>query len=180
MLLPTQISVSQARTLSLIANADWPDEYPNLLTSLMDLLSSSSVDSVHGAMQVLNEFIKSDLTEDQILPVLRELLPVLLNIIGSTSVRLSFFNQLHCHSTHCMLQHTPLTRSRAISVFRQCITTLYMVKEQHPQAVKEATSSILPVWIDAFKILLNASPEDGIGNVPTWDALAIRIEVFRV
>lgn len=37
-------------------------------------------------MQVLNEFIKSDLTEDQILPVLRELLPVLLTIVGSTEV----------------------------------------------------------------------------------------------
>lgn len=38
-------------------------------------------------MQVLTEFIKSDLTEDQILPVLRQLLPVLLNILGSTEVR---------------------------------------------------------------------------------------------
>ena len=33
------------------------------------------------------EFIKSDLTEDQILPVLRELLPVLLSILGSNEVR---------------------------------------------------------------------------------------------
>lgn len=37
-------------------------------------------------MQVFNEFIKTDLTEDQILPVLRDLLPVLLNILGSTQV----------------------------------------------------------------------------------------------
>ncbi|EJD03488.1 ARM repeat-containing protein [Fomitiporia mediterranea MF3/22] len=155
-----KIRSSSAHTLSLIANADWPDEYPNLLASLIGLLSSSSLDSVHGSMQVFNEFIKTDLTEDQILPVLRELLPVLLNILGST-------------------QHTPLTRAKAVSVFRQCITTLYMVKEQHPQAVKEATSSILPVWIDAFKLLLRASPENDVQNVTSWDALAIRIEVFR-
>ena len=38
-------------------------------------------------MQVFSEIIKSDLTEDQILPILRELLPVLLNILGSTQVR---------------------------------------------------------------------------------------------
>ena len=37
-------------------------------------------------MQVFTEFIKSDLTEDQILPVLRELLPVLLQILGSSQV----------------------------------------------------------------------------------------------
>ena len=38
-------------------------------------------------MQVFTEFIKADLTEDQILPVLRDLLPVLLGILGSTEVR---------------------------------------------------------------------------------------------
>ncbi len=37
-------------------------------------------------MQVFTEFIKSELTEDQILPVLRELLPVLLRILGSSQV----------------------------------------------------------------------------------------------
>ncbi len=40
-----------------------------------------------------------------------------------------------------------------MSVFRQCMTVLYMVKDQHPQAVKEATSLVLPVWLDAFKVL---------------------------
>jgi hypothetical protein len=73
--------------LSKIANSDWPEEFPDLLTSLISLLSSNSPDSVHGAMQVFTEFIKSDLTEDQILPVLRDLLPVLLNILGSPEVR---------------------------------------------------------------------------------------------
>ncbi len=37
-------------------------------------------------MQVFTEFIKADLTEDQILPVLRDLLPSLLSILGATEV----------------------------------------------------------------------------------------------
>lgn len=72
--------------MSLIASSDWPEEFPDLLKYLVDLLSSGSLDSTHGSMQVLSEFIKSDLTEDQILPVLRDLLPVLLNILGSSEV----------------------------------------------------------------------------------------------
>lgn len=51
-------------------------------------------------MQVFTEFIKSDLTEDQILPVLRELLPVLLGILGRPEVDLSWiqvFIQLTFH-----------------------------------------------------------------------------------
>ncbi|KAJ7292991.1 armadillo-type protein [Mycena rebaudengoi] len=150
-----------AHTLSSIASSDWPDEYPDLLSSLIGLLSSGSSDSVHGAMQVFTEFIKSDLTEDQILPVLRDLLPVLLSILGAPEV------------------HAPLTRARTVSVFRQCVTALYMVKGQHPQAVKEAIATILPIWLEAFKVLLSTDPQADIANAQNWDALAVRIQVFK-
>ncbi|GAW03271.1 ARM repeat-containing protein [Lentinula edodes] len=148
-----------AHTLSSIANCDWPDEYPDLLTSLISLLSSNSPESVHGAMQVFTEFIKSDLTEDQILPVLRDLLPVLLSILGSTE--------------------TPLTRSRTVSVFRQCVISLFMVKEQHPQPVKEAISTVLPVWLEAFKVLLNMDPSKDVAEGSNWEGLAVRIQIFK-
>ncbi|KAI0721417.1 ARM repeat-containing protein [Cerioporus squamosus] len=150
-----------AHVLSSIANCDWPDEYPDLLNSLIGLLSSLSPDSVHGAMQVFTEFIKSDLTEDQILPVLRQLLPVLLNILGAPE------------------QHSALTRARTLSVFRQCVESLYMVKDQYPDAVKEATATVLPVWLDAFKTLLNVDPRSDVENAPNWDGLAIRIQIFK-
>jgi hypothetical protein len=149
-----------ALVLSSIASCDWPDEYPDLLNGLIELISSSSPNSVHGAMQVLTEFIKSDLTEDQILPILHQLLPVLLAILNDTQ------------------QHSPLTRSRSVSVFCQCVTTLYMVKEQHPQAVKGATENILPVWLETFKGIL-AHPINDTLSQPTWDELAVRIQVFK-
>ncbi|KAJ7040268.1 ARM repeat-containing protein [Mycena alexandri] len=150
-----------AHTLSSIANSDWPDEYPDLLSSLIGLLSSGSSDSVHGAMQVFTEFIKSDLTEDQILPVLRDLLPVLLSILGAPEV------------------HGPLTRARTVSVFRQCVIALYMVKGQHPQAVKDAIATILPIWLEAFKVLLSTDPQTDLAKAQDWDALSVRIQVFK-
>lgn len=54
-----------------------------------------------------------------------------------------------------------------------------MVKEQHPQAVKEATENILPVWLDTFKEILGC-PIDDMLNQSTWDGLAVRIQVFKV
>ncbi|KAK7040193.1 hypothetical protein VNI00_009999 [Paramarasmius palmivorus] len=155
-----KIRSSCAHALSSIANCDWPEEYPDLLTSLINLISSNSPASVHGAMQVFAEFINNDLTEDQILPVLRDLLPVLLNILGSTETQ------------------SPFTRARTVSVFRQCVISLFMVKEQHPQAVKEAIASVLPVWLEAFKVLLNLDPKQDISG-PSWDNLAVRIQVFK-
>lgn len=55
-----------------------------------------------------------------------------------------------------------------------------MVKEQYPDAVKEATATVLPVWLDAFKTLLNIDPRRDVENTPNWDGLAIRIQVFKV
>ncbi|KAI5824132.1 ARM repeat-containing protein [Schizophyllum commune Tattone D] len=149
-----------ARTMSTLANADWPDENPELLTSLIGLLSSGSPNSVHGAMQVFAEFIKADLSEDQILPILRELLPVLLTILGGTE------------------QYGAITRARTVSVFQQCVEALFMVKDQHPQAVKEATTSILPVWLEAFRVLLNIDPRRDL-NKSEWDGLLIRIQIYK-
>lgn len=55
-----------------------------------------------------------------------------------------------------------------------------MVKDQHPQAVKEATDTILPVWVDAFKSLLIIPVERDVQSSTTWDTLAIRMEIFKV
>lgn len=54
-----------------------------------------------------------------------------------------------------------------------------MVKEQHPQAVKEATENILPVWLDTFKEILEHPISDML-NRPTWDDLTVRIQIFKV
>jgi len=147
--------------VSKIAHSDWPDEWPDLLDSLIVLLSSNSSPSVHGAMQVLLELIKTDLTEDQILPVLRQLLPILLNILGAPE------------------QHSVLTRARSVAVFTSCVETLFMVKNQHPQAVKEVASSIIPPWLDAFKFLLNIDPRQDVENTQNWDGIALRIQIYK-
>lgn len=76
--------------------------------------------------------------------------------------------------------HSPLTRARTISVFRQCVTALFMVKDQHPQSVKEAVGGVLPVWLEAFKVLLNIDPMSDVSNAKSWDGLAVRIQIFKV
>lgn len=83
--------------------------------------------------------------------------------------------------THCNMQvQSPLTRARTVSVFRQCIISLFMVKDQHPQAVKEAVASVLPVWLEAFKVLLSIGAEEDVSRADNWDALAVRIQIFKV
>lgn len=54
-----------------------------------------------------------------------------------------------------------------------------MVKDQHPHAVKEATAQVLPVWLEAFKVLLNSDPRQDVAN-DDWDGLTVRIQIFKV
>jgi len=54
-----------------------------------------------------------------------------------------------------------------------------MVKDQHPAAVQEATASIIPVWLEAFKVLLDLNVLQDV-NEQSWDGLAIRKELFKV
>jgi hypothetical protein len=49
--------------------------------------------------------------------------------------------------------------------------SLVQVKNQHPQAVKEATASVLPVWLEAFKVLLLIDPQHDVSNSDNWDDL---------
>lgn len=83
---PSHPNCPQALTISEIASCDWPDQYPDLLSSIIGLLSSGSPDMVHGAMRLFTEFVRNDLSEDQLLPVMRELVPVLLTILGDSKV----------------------------------------------------------------------------------------------
>lgn len=72
--------------MSEIAHADFPDEWPDLTHALLHLLSSGNADAVHGSLRVLADFCKSDLTEDQLIPLASELLPKLLLVLQTDSV----------------------------------------------------------------------------------------------
>ncbi|KAG8947886.1 hypothetical protein FRC04_010244 [Tulasnella sp. 424] len=157
-----KIRTSAGFALSTTAQSDWPDDCPDLLKSLIELLSGASPDSVDGAMRVFAEFIKSEISEEQLLPILRELLPVLIGILGTPE------------------KHSALTRSRVLSVFNQCVQVLWMVKDQYPDPVKEAIDSILPEWLNALKILLDLDPAQDVSSGDNWDGIALRIQIFKV
>ncbi len=92
-----------------------------------------------------------------------------------------FFCPLHipCSWVDLLQSHSAPTRARSVSVFAQCVTALFMVKDQHPQAVKEVTAQVLPVWLEAFKILLNLDPLQDVAS-DNWDGLTVRLQIFKV
>lgn len=55
-----------------------------------------------------------------------------------------------------------------------------MVKDQIPAAVTEASNVVLPLWLDAFRIVLESDPINDVRDTTDWSALAPRIQIFRV
>jgi hypothetical protein len=46
--------------------------------------------------------------------------------------------------------------------------------------VKEATASVLVVWLEAFKVLLELDPVQDVKEGEAWDGLTVRREIFGV
>jgi hypothetical protein len=54
-----------------------------------------------------------------------------------------------------------------------------MVRKEYPDAVKEALTTVLPEWIQAFQVLLAQDPLADVANASDWDSLAVRIQIFK-
>ncbi|TPX35286.1 hypothetical protein SmJEL517_g02299 [Synchytrium microbalum] len=147
----TKIRVAVANVVSKIAHVDWPELWPNLFEQLLAHLDSGHVDRVHGAMRVLTEFVRDDITIDAQFPTLGPLLlPPLLRV------------------------YEPRVRARSIVIFRELVNLLYLVYEQQQQEgrVDAWLTTHTTGWLECFAHLL-ANP-----STPT-EEIFLKLEVMR-
>ncbi|KAI8921286.1 armadillo-type protein [Powellomyces hirtus] len=148
-----QIRVLSAYVISRIAHFDWPENWPNLFDIIMDALRDDA-NKVHGAMRILAEFVRDDLTDQHFQYIAPALLPELHRIFSQADA------------------YRPRDRSRALAVFRDFSAIVFMVSDQHPQAVANYLDPVLPMWMDTFQQIL-AHPD-----TPA-EALPVKHEVLR-
>ncbi|ORX37597.1 armadillo-type protein [Kockovaella imperatae] len=153
-----KVRTACASVVSTIATYDWPDEWHSLLGDLVQLLQSGSSDSVHGAMQVVEEFSRNILSADQIVPMIKELLPILLGILQDPS------------------KHSPSTRMSAVKVYVEVLKLLESIRDENPSAAREALGIIGQPWIETFKTILGSNLAEGIKL--NWDNIRLYTEIF--
>jgi len=78
--------LKKAYAISRIAQHDWPESWPHLFDSLLENLRSGDSKQVHGAMHVLSEFIRNDITDQQFPIVAPVLFPELFKIFNEEKV----------------------------------------------------------------------------------------------
>ncbi|GAQ06196.1 hypothetical protein ALT_3517 [Aspergillus lentulus] len=167
-----KVKSSASYAVSKIASADFPDEWPELLPSLLQVINdaNSSAGALHGALKVLLDLVDTGFSEEQFFGVARDLVTTLFNIATSESRK-------------------PMLRALAVAVFRSCFDTLEMVLEQHKVAVKQFMDEVLSGWspffIETLKAPLPQAPseqeESKEGEVPSqWRGIiGLKLQVVK-
>ena len=157
---------------SKIASVDFPDQWPELLPTLLQIISGNGSDEqVQGALRVLSELVESGFSEDQFFAVARDLVGGLHNVATNGGRK-------------------PILRALAMSVFRSCFDTLEMVMEEHKVAVRgfldEALKNWLPFFVETIQVELSNPPsaedeskEEGLPS--QWRGLiALKLQIVKV
>jgi hypothetical protein len=134
-----KVKNSASYAVSKIASADFPDDWPELLPSLLHIIndSSSTDGQLHGGLKVLLDLVDTGFSEEQFFNVARDLVSSLFAVATAESRR-------------------PILRALAVAVFRSCFDTLEMVLEQHKTAIKQFMDEVLSGWSPFFDATLKA------------------------
>jgi hypothetical protein len=141
-----KVESAASLVVSKIATADFPNDWPVLLPTLLHVVSTGSDKQVHGALKVLHELVDDCFNSEQFFAVARDLVKVIYDVAANPNRR-------------------TMLRALALSVFRSCFDILEMVMDDHKAAVKgfaeETLTGWLPFFIDTLKTSLPPAPPAG-------------------
>jgi hypothetical protein len=143
-----KVKSSASYAVSKIASADFPDDWQDLLPTLLHIINDTATTdgALHGALKVLLDLVDTGFSEEQFFKVARELVSALFAVATAESRR-------------------PILRALAVAVFRSCFDTLEMVLEQHKVAIKQFMDEVLGGWSPFFVSILKAP----LPQVPSED-----------
>ncbi|OJJ51172.1 hypothetical protein ASPZODRAFT_127196 [Penicilliopsis zonata CBS 506.65] len=167
-----KVKNSASYAVSKIASADFPEQWPELLPSLLHIINdpAASASALHGALKVLLDLVDTGFSEDQFFNIARDLVATLFAVATNESRK-------------------PILRALAVAVFRSCFDTLEMVLEQHKSAVKQFMDEVLSGWtpffISTLKAPLPQAPSDEEeskdGDIPSlWrGVIGLKLQVAK-
>ncbi|KAF2266792.1 ARM repeat-containing protein [Lojkania enalia] len=156
---------------SKIASADFPEQWPDLLPNLMQIIPNGTDGQLHGALKMLDELVDDCFNEKQFFSVARDLVKIIYDVAVDQ-------------------RRKPTLRALAVSVFRRCFDILEMVMEDHKGPVKAFADEVLGQWtpffIEIMKTRLPDPPSEQEENEDTPNAeayrglVALKLQVVKV
>ncbi|KAL2760104.1 hypothetical protein ACRALDRAFT_2045619 [Sodiomyces alcalophilus JCM 7366] len=151
-----------------IAAQDYPERWPDLLSTLFTVVPGGSDAQVYGGLKILSDVIDETLSEDQFFSMAREIVKAVTQVAFDENRR-------------------PNLRALAISIFRGCFDLMDIVKDDHPTEVKGFADEALKEWLPYFLQILKAPlPEsappnsDNLRQPEAWNSvISIKIQVVK-
>ncbi|KAL9059557.1 MAG: hypothetical protein Q9162_001062 [Coniocarpon cinnabarinum] len=141
-----KIQSAASLAVSKIANADYPDQWPDLLQTLLGILRANPPDArLHGTLKVLAELVADGLDEAQFFPIAQELVNDIYTVASNE-------------------QRRPKLRALAVGIFKECFNTLQVVLEDHKAEIKKFVDESLGNWIDLILNIIKTP----LPNQPEW------------
>ena len=157
--------------VSKIASADFPEQWPNLLSNLLQIIQQADAAQLHGTLVVLGNLVEDGFDEDQFSASAIDLVKVLYEVSVDDGKKL-------------------MSRALAVSIFRACFDTMELVFQTNKAAVKKFMQDASDAWAPFFLGVLNMplpkqptieEEEEGGDVVKAWrGVVALKTQVAKV
>ncbi|KAG6002715.1 hypothetical protein E4U21_002824 [Claviceps maximensis] len=161
-----KVKIAASYVVGKIAIHDFPEQWPNLLPTILNTIPSGTDAQLHGALRVLGDLVEESLSEDQFFSMARDIAKALTEVALNESRK-------------------PVLRALAISVFRSCFDLMNMIKDDHAAEVKAFAEELLAQWNPFFtSVLKGRLPEIDLlsngGQPDIWNhMIALKLQVVK-
>ncbi|KAJ8060212.1 hypothetical protein OCU04_010555 [Sclerotinia nivalis] len=163
-----KIKGAASMVVSKIANVDYPDQWPDLLPTILHIIQTGTDLQLHGSLKVLADVVEDSLSEDQFFSVARDIVNTVYGVAINDARKGSL-------------------RALAVSVFRGTFDIMDMVKDEHGTEVKAFAEEVLVSWSPYFLAIMKqplpAPPKDGEEDGPVdqqWrGVIALKLQVVK-
>ncbi|KAI8632462.1 ARM repeat-containing protein [Xylariaceae sp. FL1651] len=160
-----KIKTAASYVVGKIANVDFPEQWPDLLPTLLNIIPTGNVGQLHGALKVLSDLVEESLSDDQFFSMAQDIVKVVYDIAVNDSRK-------------------PVLRALAVSVFRGCFDLMDTVKEEHPKEVtsfaEEALKGWFPFCLETLKLQLPERDPQSDTQPESWNGIiALKLQVVK-
>ena len=166
-----QVIRAASDVVSKIASADFPEQWPNLLSTVLQQIRQAHADQLHGILIVLGNLVEDGFDEEQFSGSAIDLVKALYDVSTDNEKKLT-------------------SRALAVSTFRACFDTMELVFQTNKVAVKQfmqtASDAWTPFFLDVLNMPLPNMPKEGqedvdTETVKTWrGVVALKTQVVKV
>ncbi|KAG6007567.1 hypothetical protein E4U43_000285 [Claviceps pusilla] len=160
-----KVKIAASYVVGKIAIYDFPEQWPNLLPTILSIIPTGTDTQLHGALRVLGDLVEESLSEDQFFSMARDIAKALTEVALNDSRK-------------------PVLRALAISVFRSCFDLMNMIKDDHAAEVTAFAEELLAQWNPFFtSVLKGRLPEMDLSNGSQPDIwnhmIALKLQVVK-